>query len=124
MERQGVAKNRRVVKRRKKWLRLRRVVKVLLLALFLYLLLRTVQVTLPLFHDLFFNIDPLAGISAMLASRSFIPPMLWGGLTLLAAIVVGRAWCSWVCPLGTLLDCTPARRQNPKKPDIPRFQKP
>jgi len=121
MVRQGVAKNRGVVKRRKKWLRLRRVVKVLLLALFLYLLLRTVQVTLPLFHDLFFNIDPLAGISAMLASRSFIPPMLWGGLTLLAAIVVGRAWCSWVCPLGTLLDWTPACRQNPKKPDIPRY---
>jgi MauM/NapG family ferredoxin protein len=121
MENDGDTRSKKTVERRRKWLWLRRTVKILVLGLFFYLLVRTVQVSPPLFHDLFFNIDPLAGISAMLASRSYIAPMLWGGLTLLAAIVVGRAWCSWICPLGTLLDGTPARRPNPKKPDIPSY---
>ena len=27
-------------------------------------------------------------------------------------LVVGRAWCGWICPLGTLLDLLPASRQR------------
>ena len=29
---------------------------------------------------------------------------------MLSALLLGRAWCGWLCPLGTLLDLTPAHR--------------
>ncbi len=104
----------------RRWRRLRQAVQVLALLLFLYLLLGTRQGnTTFLPGDLFFRIDPLAGISAMLASRSWIAPMALGAVILLLALAAGRAWCSWLCPLGTLLDWTPARRPRRENLDIP-----
>jgi ferredoxin len=59
--------------------------------------------------DLFFRLDPLAGLAALLAARRQAPAMLAGGLIALAlAVIAGRAWCGWLCPLGTVLDWTPA----------------
>ena len=71
------------------WRRLRRGVQVLALALFLYLLLGTTQggnTFLP--HDLFFRLDPLAGLSAMLAGREWIAPLALGAVTLLLVFVL------------------------------------
>jgi MauM/NapG family ferredoxin protein len=97
-------------------------VQVLVLLLFLYLLLGTQQgATTILPHDFFFRLDPLAGISAMLASRSWLAPMALGGIILLLTLAVGRVWCSWLCPLGTLLDWTPARRIRQNRIDIPSY---
>ncbi len=59
--------------------------------------------------DLFFRFDPLVGLANMLAGRQVIPALLVGALiALAAALVFGRAWCGWLCPLGTLLDWAPA----------------
>ncbi len=83
----------------------------LVLALFLYLLVADhagAGTVLP--ADLFFHLDPLAGLSSSLASRSFMAPVLLGLLTLALTLALGRAWCSWACPLGTLLDWTSLRR--------------
>jgi polyferredoxin len=59
---------------------------------------------LPGGENLFFRLDPLVGAAAMLAGRQFIaafwPALVVVGLTL----VLGRFFCGWVCPLGTLLD--------------------
>ena len=104
------------VRRSKKWRRLRQAVQLLALLLFLYLLLGTLQdSTTFLPHDLFFRLDPLAGISAMLSGRSWMAPMLLGGFTILLTLVLGLAWCGWLCPLGTVLDWTPARRPSQNK---------
>ena len=93
------------------WRRARQLVQVLALGLFLYLLLATRQEgTTVLPHDTFFRIDPLAGLSTMLAGRQWVPALAIGGITLLLAIALGRSWCGWLCPLGTILDWTPARR--------------
>ena len=47
--------------------------------------------------------------------------MLAGGLIALAlALVAGRAWCGWLCPLGTVLDWTPAHKPAPKEADLAR----
>ena len=101
-----------------KWLWVRRITQTLFLLAFLYLLGVTMQgITGHLPNALFFLLDPLTGISSLLASRSWIAPMALCIFTLLLVVVIGRAWCGWICPLGTILDWTPSRRQR-KNPGI------
>lgn len=102
------------------WRRVRRGMQVLALLSFLYLLLGTRQgdaTFLP--HDLFFRLDPLAGVTAMLAGRRWIASLALGGVTLLLSLALGRVWCGWLCPLGTLLDWTRLRRRRADEPDLP-----
>lgn len=60
----------------------------------------------PLFPwaDFFFRFDPLAGLAGMLGARTWIPELGWGLVTLALTLLIGRVWCGWVCPMGTLLD--------------------
>ncbi|MDD4860168.1 MAG: 4Fe-4S binding protein, partial [Dehalococcoidales bacterium] len=105
-----------------KWRACRRTVQVLALLLFLYLLLATRQTGNPALPvDLFFRLDPLTGIVPMLASRTWIAPMALGIVTLLLTLAFSRAWCGWLCPLGTILDWTPSRRPRKDKLDIPSY---
>lgn len=49
--------------------------------------------------------DPLAGVEAIVSSRSFYEPLLWSLLIpLVATLVLGRVFCGWVCPMNTLLE--------------------
>jgi MauM/NapG family ferredoxin protein len=106
----------------KKWVWARRTVQTLFLLAFLYLLVATVQgITGRLPNDLFFHLDPLTGITSMLASRSWITPMALGAITLVLAVIIGRAWCGWICPLGTVLDWTPSRRPRENPGISPRW---
>jgi ferredoxin len=51
-----------------------------------------------------FRIDPLAQATAVLAGRAWTW-LLWPSLICIAlALFAGRAFCGWICPLGTLLD--------------------
>jgi polyferredoxin len=101
----------------KKWRWTRRAVQTLMILLFLFLLLHTVQRTVNFPNELFFHLDPLTAITSIIASRTLIAPMLVGIITLVLAVVLGRAWCGWICPMGTVLDWTPSRR-NRKNPGI------
>lgn len=100
--------------------RLRPWVQALAFVLFVVLLVMAGRVAfLP--ADLFFRLDPLAGLAGMLAARRVAPALLAGGLIALAlAVVAGRAWCGWLCPLGTVLDWTPSRKPGPKEVDLDR----
>ena len=40
----------------------------------------------------------------MLASREWIPRLALSLATVAVTLIVGRAWCGWICPLGTLLE--------------------
>ncbi|MFC1989393.1 4Fe-4S binding protein [Chloroflexota bacterium] len=106
----------------KQWRWARRTVQTLFLLAFLYLLVSTVQgATGRLPNDLFFFLDPLTGITSMLASRSWIAPMALGAITLVLAVAAGRAWCGWVCPLGTILDWTPSHHNSENPAISPRW---
>lgn len=55
----------------------------------------------------FLRLDPLAAVVTMLATRSVraLWPLFWPAAVVLgSAFLVGRAFCGWVCPLGTTFD--------------------
>ena len=89
----------------KRWRRMRQVVQVLVLVLYIYLLFAALQrqAAFPL-ADLFFRLDPLAALSTMLAARAWIPRLALALITMGLTLLLGRVWCGWLCPLGTLLE--------------------
>ena len=63
--------------------------------------------------DLFFRLDPLAGIAGMVAARRIVPALLIGAaVTLAATLLLGRVWCGWLCPLGAVLDISAGAAQQ------------
>jgi polyferredoxin len=110
------------------WRRVRQAVQALALALYVYLLFAALQrrAALPL-ADLFFRLDPLAGMAAMIASREWIPRLAPGLITLGVTLLLGRVWCGWLCPLGTLLEWVrlrPRRKlESPARPISPRWRR-
>ncbi|MES2221351.1 MAG: 4Fe-4S dicluster domain-containing protein [Acidobacteriota bacterium] len=90
---------------------LRRASQTLFLALFVFLLIRTefngtigtgsdIRMRWPV--RLFFELDPLAALSNALATHALYRGMLWSLLILLPVMFLGRFFCGWICPLGTL----------------------
>ena len=58
------------------------------------------------------RLDPLAVIVTTIASREFLAGSALAFLTLALTIVFGRAWCGWLCPLGTVLDIVTPKRSK------------
>jgi polyferredoxin len=89
------------------WRWWRRVAQLALLVAFLWLFRRTEYSgadQLAGGENLFFRADPLAALAAMLASRQIIASFWPAAVVLGLTAVLGRFFCGWVCPLGTLLD--------------------
>ncbi|UCD08699.1 MAG: 4Fe-4S dicluster domain-containing protein [Dehalococcoidales bacterium] len=108
----------------RKWIWVRRSSQAFFLVLFSLLLILTIQgISGRLPYDLFFHLDPLNGIVSMISARTVIIPMLLGLITIVSAIIIGRAWCGWVCPLGTVFDWIPSRRTSVKGPVSSRWSK-
>src|ERR1017187_1697690 len=92
--------------------KLRRLSQILFLLLFLLLLLKTEyrgslravpgDVRLPYPVSFFLQLDPLAAIASALSSRTLYRGLLWSLAILIPALFLGRFFCGWICPLGTL----------------------
>ena len=55
----------------------------------------------------FFRSDGLVAATYLLSARAFTILLLPGALVLLFSLLLGRFFCGWICPLGTVLDlCT------------------
>jgi polyferredoxin len=85
----------------------RRISQGFFLFLFLFLFIQTESKgndTLGYPVRLFLDFDPLIFITTLFASHGGnIPPAFFLSLiTIFATIVLGRVFCGWVCPLGTL----------------------
>ncbi|SNB46825.1 4Fe-4S binding protein [Geobacter sp. DSM 9736] len=52
----------------------------------------------------FFRANPLTAVTTMLATKSYLELLLPGLLVFFAAFLLGRFFCGWICPLGTILD--------------------
>jgi polyferredoxin len=83
----------------------RRISQLLCLALFLFLLNRASYPLTDAYPvDLFPRLSPLLALTASIASRTIVM-LFWPSLLIVAAtLVLGRAFCGWVCPMGTTLD--------------------
>ncbi|MBN1393726.1 MAG: 4Fe-4S binding protein [Pirellulales bacterium] len=90
------------------WRWRRRAAQLAALALLLWLFRRTAysgEDQLTGGENIFFCFDPLCGAAAMIAARQFIA-QFWPALVVVfLTLVLGRFFCGWICPLGTLLDC-------------------
>ena len=84
--------------------RVRRAVQIFTFAAFIYLLFAGLQSLEPHpYANIFFRFDPLAALATMLAARTWLAPFALAFITLGLTLVLGRFWCGWICPLGTLL---------------------
>jgi polyferredoxin len=92
--------------------RLRWLSQIIFFLLFLFLLVRTEfrgslhagasDIRLPYPVNLFFRLDPLVALANALASRALYHGLLWSLLILIPTIVLGRFFCGWICPLGSI----------------------
>lgn len=64
------------------------------------------------------RLSPLAMLASLMASHVFIIGSLTALAVIVLALVFGRAWCGWLCPLGALLDIFAFRKWLKKKPAI------
>ena len=51
---------------------------------------------------LFFEWDPLVALANALASHALYRGLLWSLVILLPTLFLGRFFCGWICPMGTL----------------------
>lgn len=54
--------------------------------------------------DLFLRASPLIAIATFLATKKIISTLIFALIILFLSIFLGRYFCGWICPLGTLLD--------------------
>jgi polyferredoxin len=85
----------------------RRLSQLIALALFLFLFINTDYTgsdQLQYAVNILFRIDPLLALTASVAAGFFIVLMLPAVVTILLTLLLGRFFCGWLCPMGTLLD--------------------
>ena len=92
--------------------RVRWLSQIIFFSLFLFLLLRTEfrgslhaggsEIRLPYPVQLFFQLDPLVMLSNALSSRALYHGLLWSLVILIPTMFLGRFFCGWICPLGSI----------------------
>jgi polyferredoxin len=102
------------------WTALRKTIQVLALLSFVGLAVGLHRQIWPFsLSNSIFRLDPLVTLAHFLASRTFLAGSALALLLVLFTMVFGRAWCGWLCPLGTLLDLFPLRRKQKALAQIP-----
>jgi polyferredoxin len=48
------------------------------------------------------QLDPLVALATVITTRTLYAGLLWALVTVVLTIILGRFFCSWVCPFGTL----------------------
>ncbi|KJS32803.1 MAG: 4Fe-4S ferredoxin [Desulfatitalea sp. BRH_c12] len=50
----------------------------------------------------FLQLDPLIGLSVLLSTHTVYAGLIWGVVTVALTFVLGRFFCGWVCPFGSV----------------------
>jgi polyferredoxin len=84
---------------------LRRIVQILTLGFFLYLIIRPAEpLNSVIPATLFFITDPLIALVNSIASKTLVFTLLASLVVVVLTVLLGRVFCGWVCPLGTTFD--------------------
>ena len=86
---------------------LRRIVQLLFLVVFLVLFIKTDyngSDHLDAAVNLLFRLDPYLAACVILGAKTFIALLLPSLVVILLTFFLGRGFCGWFCPMGTLLD--------------------
>lgn len=67
------------------------------------------------------ELDPLVGLATVLTTGSLYKGLLWGALTLALTALLGRFFCGWLCPLGTLQQMVGAWTDKGRRPKTRAF---
>ncbi len=105
----------------KRWITARKIVQITTLLIVIAVLIMTRRGGWPPDGvNLIMRLDPLAVLAQAISSRSFLLGSAVVLLTVLLTVIAGRAWCGWLCPLGTVLDLIPLRKRTlrDKQPNI------
>jgi MauM/NapG family ferredoxin protein len=93
------------IRSRKKWITVRKAVQIAALLIFITLVVMARRggwpadvVNAPL------RLDPLLMLAHALATRTLLIGSLLALIVVVLTLIFGRAWCGWLCPLGTVLD--------------------
>ena len=97
------------------WVAARRITQYLALVLFIVLFIWSQHggwaanvVNLPM------RLDPLLTLAQSISSRTLLAGSTAALVILILTLVFGRAWCGWICPLGTTLDLFPLNKWRRK----------
>jgi len=89
--------------------RLRRISQIIFFIIFLGLLVRTklfdfsgTDERLKFPVNVFFRLDPLTALVNVLAGRAFYRGLAWSLVILIPTFFLGRFFCGWICPMGSL----------------------
>ena len=97
----------------KNWIVLRKFVQGAALIAFLALFIAAPAKSLsPALINLPMRLDPLAMLAQTIASRAFLAGSALAMIVIALTILFGRAWCGWLCPLGTVLDLFPLKKTS------------
>jgi len=80
----------------RRWLNLRTAVQIIAFFGFIALFIDATHILM--------GLDPLAMLANLISSRTFEPLSLLALVPLILAFFFGRAWCGWLCPMGTVLE--------------------
>jgi polyferredoxin len=94
------------------WLNLRKSVQVVAFAGFIILFLLSIP--------LLMRLDPLVMLANLISSRAFELYLVIAVVMIAVSLVFGRAWCGWLCPMGTLLDWFSFKRWRSQRIHIPQ----
>jgi len=92
---------------------LRRCSQIVFFLIFCWLILKTnfevgftptdiTEIKLPYPVSIALQFDPLVALATLLANGTLYKGLLWSLVVLIPTIFLGRFFCGWVCPLGTL----------------------
>ena len=92
---------------------IRRISQVLFFLIFFWLILKTnfevnfipndlSEIILPYPVSIALEFSPLVALATLLANGTVFKGLLWSLVILIPTIFMGRFFCGWICPLGTL----------------------
>ncbi|MFH1360467.1 MAG: 4Fe-4S binding protein [Candidatus Omnitrophota bacterium] len=94
---------------------IRRLSQILFLGIFVYILWST---TYPLkgmiSPQVLFKIDPLIMLITSVSGRVLLSGFIFSIIMILLALILGRFFCGWLCPLGTVIDAVGILKRKQK----------